>query len=91
VDLVRALLSWLRAAYLVAFAALGWPYVYMPYLALLRAQLADPDATLMPPLALADPAAVPYRRDLVVVQEPHDQLAGTAVQPGCETSRHQGR
>jgi hypothetical protein len=27
VDLVRARLSWLRAAYLVAFAALGWPYI----------------------------------------------------------------
>jgi hypothetical protein len=72
VHVVRARLSWLRAAYLVAFAALGWRYMYMPYLAPLRAQLADPDATLLPPLALSDPGAVPDRRDLVVVQEPHE-------------------
>jgi hypothetical protein len=32
-HLVRARLSWLRAAYLVAFAALGWRYICMPYLA----------------------------------------------------------
>jgi hypothetical protein len=84
VDLVRARLSWLRAAYLVAFAALGWPYVYMPYLAQLRAQLADPDAKLLPPLALADPAAMPYRRDLVVVQEPYE-LRSLAVVLGRYT------
>ena len=50
-KVVRARLSWVRAAYPVAFAALGWRYVCMPYLAPLRAQLADPDATLLPPLA----------------------------------------
>ena len=52
VQVVRAQLSWVRAAYLVAFAALGWRYICTPYLDPLRAQLADPDATLLPPLAL---------------------------------------
>jgi hypothetical protein len=47
VQLVRARLSWLRAAYLVAFAALGWRYIDTPLLAPLRAQLAAPDATLL--------------------------------------------
>jgi hypothetical protein len=70
-HVVRARLSWLRAAYLVAFAALGWRYICMPYLAQLRAQLADPDATLLPPLALFNPDGMPGSRDLVVVQEPY--------------------
>jgi hypothetical protein len=84
VHVVRARLSWLRAAYLVAFAALGWRYVYMPYLAPLRAQLADPDAMLLPPLALADPDAAAYSRDLLVVQEPHE-LRSLAVVLGHYT------
>jgi hypothetical protein len=84
VHVVRARLSWLRAAYLVAFAALGWRYIYMPYLPPLRAQLADPDATLLPPLALDDPDTPADRRDLLVVQEPHE-LRSLAVVLGRYT------
>jgi hypothetical protein len=56
----------------------------MPYLAPLRAQLADPDATLLPPLALFDPGAAPDSRDLVVVQKPHE-LRSLAVVLGRYT------
>ena len=84
VQVMRARLSWLRAAYLVAFAALGWRSICMPYLAPLRAQLADPDATLLPPLALFDPSAAPDSRDLVVVQKPHE-LRSLAVVLGRYT------
>jgi hypothetical protein len=84
VQVVRARLSWVRAAYLAAFAALGWRYICMPNLAPLRTQLADPDATLLPPLALFDPGAAPDSRDLVVVQEPHE-LRSLAVVLGRYT------
>ncbi len=83
-KVVRARLSWLRAAYLVAFAALGWHYIDTPFLAPLRAQLAAPDVTLLPPLALVDPDAAPDNRDLVVVQEPHE-LRSLAVVLGRYT------
>jgi hypothetical protein len=70
-SLTRAQLSHLRAAYLVAFTALGWRYVLgLPYLNLLRAQLADPDAALLPPLDLLDLGAPPERRQLLIVREP---------------------
>jgi hypothetical protein len=72
VSVMRARLSWVRAAYLAAFAALGWQYVFQPYLDPLRAQLADPAASLLPPLALFEPDASPERRQLYIVQEPHE-------------------
>ena len=84
VNVVRARLSWVRAAYLVAFAALGWRYVCRPCLDPLRAQLADPEAKLLPPLALLDPGASPERRQLIVVQEP-DELRSLAVMLGQYT------
>ena len=84
VQVVRARLSWVRAAYLAAFAALGWRYICMPYLAPLRTQLADQDAMLFPSVALFDPGAAPESRDLVVVQEPHE-LRSLAVVLGRYT------
>jgi hypothetical protein len=69
---VRAQLSWVRAAYLAAFAALGWRYVFLRYLEPVRAQLADPAAKLLPPLAMVDPAAPRDRRQLLLVREPHE-------------------
>jgi len=83
-KVVRARLSWLRAAYLVAFAALGWHYIDRPFLAPLRAQLAAPDVPLLPPLALVDPDAAPDNRDLVIVQDPHE-LRSLAVVLGRYT------
>ena len=79
-SLTRAQLSYLRAAYLVAFAALGWRYVLgLPHLNLLRAQLADPDAALLPPLDLLDPGAPAERRQLLIVREPAELRSLTVV------------
>jgi hypothetical protein len=84
VSVTRARLSWVRAAYLAAFAALGWQYVFQPCLDPLRAQLADPEASLLPPLALRDPGASPERRQLLIVQEP-PELRSLAVVLGRYT------
>jgi hypothetical protein len=54
---VRAQLSWVRAAYLAAFSALGWRYVFLRCLDPLREQLAAPTANVLPPLAMVDPTA----------------------------------
>jgi hypothetical protein len=83
--LTRAQLSYLRAAYLAAFAALGWRYVLgLPCLSLLRAQLADADAAILPPLALLDLRAPASRRQLFIVREP-TELRSLAVVLGRYT------
>jgi hypothetical protein len=84
VSLTRARLSWVRAAYLAAFAALGWRYAFLEHLNLLRAQLADPAASLLPPLAMIDQAAPRERRRLLVVREP-EELRSLAVVLGSHT------
>jgi hypothetical protein len=81
---VRAQLSWVRAAYLAAFAALGWRYVFLRCLDPLRAQLAAPTANVLPPLAMIDPTASAARRQMLVIQEP-GTLRGLAVVLGRYT------
>jgi hypothetical protein len=80
----RARVSWIRAAYLAGFAAWGWRYVFLPHLNPLRAQLADPAAELLPPLALVDVDAPPGRRGIFLVQEPRE-LRSLAVALGRYT------
>lgn len=77
----RASLSWLRAAYLAAFAAFGYRYVLSPPLALVRQQLADPATPLMRPVVLRDMSAPRERRDLLVVTRPTEER-GVAVAMG---------
>ena len=77
-SVTRARLSWVRAAYVAAFAVLGWRYVLMSCLNPLRAQLADPTASLLPPLGMVDLAASRDRRQLFIVQEP-EELRSIAV------------
>jgi hypothetical protein len=81
---VRAPLSWVRAGYLAAFAALGWRYAFLKHLNPLRAQLADPTANLLPPLAMVDLGAPRDRRELLVVREPNE-LRSLAVVLGRYT------
>jgi hypothetical protein len=80
----RAQLSWVRAGYLAAFAALGWRYAFLRLLNPLRAQLADPSADLLPPLAMVDPQAPRDCRQLIVVKQP-DELRSLAVRMGRHT------
>jgi hypothetical protein len=65
-----ASLSWVRAGYLAAFAALGWRYVFLKCLNPLRAQLAAPEQSILPPLSFFDPTAPRERRQLLIVEEP---------------------
>ena len=78
ISLTAARLSWLRSAYLAAFAALGWRYAFLQCLEPLRAQLADPGTPLLPPLALYNEEAPLGRRRILEVQEPH-QLRSLAI------------
>lgn len=69
-DRNRARVSWIRAAYIVAFARFGWRYILQPTLDPLRAQLQNPDKITLPVLSLWDPTADPQRREVWVVKEP---------------------
>ncbi len=84
VSPTRARLSWVRAAYLAAFAAFGWRCVLMSYLNPVRAQLANPTASILPPLALRAPEAPRERRELLIVQQP-EELRSIAVVLGRYT------
>jgi len=68
----RARVSWIRSAYLVAFAALGWSYVLRPQLVPLREQFQAHEGAALPEIALYDPQADPERRELLIVSEPSD-------------------
>lgn len=84
ISVRRARLSWVRAAYLVAFAALGYRYAFQAQFAQLRAQLADPDAEILPPLGMIDAEAPADRRQLLLVREPAE-LRSLAVVMGQHT------
>jgi hypothetical protein len=45
-DDAKARLSWIRSAYLVAFAALGWTYAFRPELDAVRERILHPDFRL---------------------------------------------
>jgi hypothetical protein len=66
----RARVSWVRSAYLVAFAAFGWRYILQTSLNPLRAQFQDPTNITLPEMSLYDPDADPSRRELMVVEKP---------------------
>ena len=63
-------LDWLRSAYLVAFAALGYRYAFDPALAEVRAQLADPTQNQLAVFSITDPDADPRVRSIAIVEEP---------------------
>lgn len=73
VDLDRARLSWIRTAYIMAFAAFGWRYLFQPSLDELRAQLRHPHNATTPILSMTDPDAGPTRRELWVIKEPFEK------------------
>jgi HNH endonuclease len=74
-----ASLSWVRAGYLTAFAALGWRYAFLECLNPLRAQLAAPEEDILPPLSFFDPAAASGRRQLLIVEEPAEMRSLAVV------------
>lgn len=84
VSVRQARLSWVRSAYLAAFAAFGWRYALLSQLETLRAQLADPETELLPPLAMIDDTASLDRRQVLIVREPAE-LRSLAVVIGRHT------
>ena len=74
-----ASLSWVRAGYLAAFAALGWRYIFLECLNPLRAQLAAPEQGILPPLSFFDPTADSGRRQLLIVEEPAEMRSLAVV------------
>jgi hypothetical protein len=84
-DEARARISWIRAAYLAALAALGWSYIFRgvmddPY----RKQLQQPESKILPTYVLRDPNASPEERRVLLVERP-DELRCVAVVLGEHT------
>lgn len=68
----RAKASWIRTAYLAAFAALGWLYVLQRELQPIRDQLKHPDEKILPALTSYDVKAPSSRRQIHLIHEPTD-------------------
>ncbi|WP_158880122.1 hypothetical protein [Streptomyces sp. NRRL F-4428] len=63
-------ISWVRSAYLAAFAALGFRYIMQSTLDPIRAQLATPASESLPKLVVIHPETAPGTRQILVVEEP---------------------
>jgi hypothetical protein len=66
----RARISWIRTAYLAAFALFGWSYILQPSLDPIRDQLQNPSANTLPLLSSYNPAGDPERHELWVIKKP---------------------
>ncbi|MBP0452986.1 hypothetical protein J5Y04_26070 [Kitasatospora sp. RG8] len=71
-------ISWVRSAYLAAFSAFGYRYIFQPALDPIRAQLKDPDAEILPSLVGFNPDAPASGRSVNLVRSP-DDLQGVLV------------
>jgi len=69
----RARVSWIRAAYIVAFARFGWRYILQPALQPMREHFLDPTGMELPILSMTDPDADPARREFWIIREPFDR------------------
>jgi hypothetical protein len=78
----RALVGWLRAAYLIAFAAFGYRYICGAGLACVRDQIRQPEKVIIPMFSAFDPKAAKLTRRLIVVREPPALVHAIAVQMG---------
>jgi hypothetical protein len=66
----ESMIGWLRAAYLVAFAALGYQYILIQALNCVRDQIRTPTVTLIKSFSVVVPKASPQERQLVFLEEP---------------------
>jgi hypothetical protein len=80
-DESRARLSLIRAAYLAAFAGLGWSYILRPVMQPIRDQLKSPEAQLLETYIFRDPDSPNSTRRLLLVDDP-DELRCVAVTLG---------
>jgi hypothetical protein len=83
-DEARARISWIRSAYLAAFAALGWSYILREVMAPYRSQLKQPDVDIVPTYILRNPSASPTEKRVLLVNHP-DELRCVAVMLGEHT------
>ncbi|WP_244313440.1 hypothetical protein [Streptomyces zinciresistens] len=77
----HAELSWIRSAYLAAFAALGWRYILRPELQPIRDQIKNPETKILPRLSGFNPEAPTDRKGILLVESPND-LRGVFVTIG---------
>ena len=68
----RARISWIRAAYLAAFAGRGWPYIFRDALQPIRDQLARPEEEVIPTYLLRSPGVAAESRGILLVDDPHE-------------------
>jgi HNH endonuclease len=80
-DEARARFSLIRAAYLAAFAGLGWSYILRPVMQSVRDQLMNPEARTLDSYIFRDPDSPTSARRLLLVEEP-DELRCVAVNIG---------
>ena len=66
----RARISWIRTAYLAAFALFGWRYILQPALQPVRDQLQNPLAVTLPRLSMYNPEADAGRHELWIIKQP---------------------
>jgi hypothetical protein len=66
----RARVSWIRTAYLAAFALFGWEYILRPVLQPVRDQLMNPATVSLPLLSMYSPDGDPGRQELWIIKEP---------------------
>jgi len=71
---IRANLSWIRSAYLVAFCAFGLPYILHPIMAELRNAFDNPGSSGTPLPISRDETAPRGRRVIGLVQKPVESL-----------------
>ncbi|MGI5284882.1 hypothetical protein ACQEVF_16295 [Nonomuraea polychroma] len=83
-DEARVRISWIRAAYLAAFAALGWSYIFRGIMDPYRKQLQQPESKILPTYILRDPNVSPEARRVLLVEQP-DELRCVAVVLGEHT------
>jgi hypothetical protein len=68
----RARISWIRAAYLAAFAGLGWPYIFRDVVQPIQDQLIRPDREIIPTYTLRSPGVPTDTRRILIVEEPSE-------------------
>ena len=81
-DRESASVSWLRAAYIIAFATLGYRFVLGEAYHAVREKIADPKSTeTIEAFKLTDPAAPADARTIAIIREP-EHMRGLAVRMG---------
>jgi hypothetical protein len=80
----RARVSWIRTAYLAAFALFGWKYILQPALPPIREQLMNPLTITLPLLSMYDPNGDPGRHEAWAIKQPteHRSLLVISGQQG---------